>query len=121
MMHLRRILSVTLGLAIAGVVAGIVGVAVVPDDPLSLSFYGIYVGAPLSVITAPVVAWLLLRDVPFGRRCTGTALGTVYGTVAGWLLAPGDPDRAVIAVLGALAGFLSAAVLMSIKFRRVPA
>ena len=67
-------------------------------------------GAAIGVIAAPIMSWLLLRDVPLGRAILHTAIGTVFGGILGLVLA--SP------FIGAVAGFSAAALRLSISARQ---
>ena len=56
---------------------------------------GAFFGAPLGAITAPVLAWLLLRRVPLGRMFLGSAAGTAIGGVVGWITTTTDFEAAI--------------------------
>src|SRR5690242_20736353 len=94
----RRILLVTVGLAIFGAVAGAIAGAFVaalgvalkqgPLGPVdfAVAAMGALFGAPLGAVLLPVAGWLLMRRVPLGRAMLGTMLGTNAGGLIGWLL-----------------------------------
>jgi hypothetical protein len=71
-------------------------------------------GGVLGFVLAPVAAWTLMRHVPLWRAIAETALGTVLGFAAGWVLGPTG-----LRILGytapwpflfALGGFAAAAI-----------
>ena len=134
MASVRRVLAVTGGLAVAGLVVGaVVGVGVagafialslltrsggVWNVGSTLLFSAMFGGA-LGLVLGPLAAWLLMRHVPIGRALGQTALGTAIGSFLGLLLVmfpvlliPFPP-----LVLG-LAGFAAAAVRLRITHRR---
>jgi len=122
-----RILAVTAGLlaggalfgAIAAVLALVVSSALTDGfawatEPVALVFAavaGAAIGAPLF----PAAGWLLLRRVPLGIAMIGSMAGTVVGGVGGWLLARGN-DPMTTPVVGAMLGFVFAAILMRLRF-----
>jgi hypothetical protein len=122
----RRILVVTAGLVAAGAVFGAIAGAIavvisvmLAEDPAAVAeptlyLIGAYFGAPIGAVSLPIVAWVLLRRVPLGRVILGSVVGTVLGGVAGWIL-PVMDDQVLRGLLGAGAGFLAAAVLMSLR------
>ena len=78
------------------------------------------VGAAIGAVTTPLIAWVLLRNVPLGRAIAQCALGTVVGGVlASWtnlhnpLFSP---------IVGAVLGFTVMATFLKLKYARlVPA
>jgi len=87
-----------------------------------------WVGAVLGVSLLPATAWVFLRRVRLGLVLAATFVGAVAGGVAGWLL-PGYPDdlmggppagvlslQSVHGVIGGVAGFALAAVILRVKF-----
>jgi hypothetical protein len=136
MARTTRIIAVTLGLSVAGAVFGALAGAIALALSLLLTGGGnvfsaetVFVlsipaklGGSLGAIGAPAVAWILLRRVPLGKAVLVTTIGTVTGGVTGWIV--GEALRAVNgptepfgnelsgAILGAVAGFVAAALLM---------
>lgn len=130
-----RILAVTLGLTLTGAVfgglAGVVAFAfailitegsIGAGDFQILPFAG-YFGSAIGAVAAPAAGWLLLRRVPLGRAVVSTVAGAVAGGVIGWTLGeqfattldgvvPALGDPFVSAVLGAVAGFLIAGLIL---------
>ena len=118
-----RIVAVTAGLTGAGAIAG----AVAGGAALGVSLWlttkllipggfliGAFLGAPLGAVTAPAVAWLLLRDVSLGHMFVACATGTIIGGVIGYITTtPGGS-----AVLGGLAGALVGCVVAAVWLRR---
>jgi hypothetical protein len=129
MAPLRRVVAVTLGLAVAGAVAGGVCAAIVAavviaenfgaatlaqwDTAGVLATLGV-VGAGMGSVAVPTLAWLLLRRVALGRTVAGVTLGALLGAGAGQWVAPFNPyDRHPAGFLvGALAGCLVAGILL---------
>ena len=118
-----RIVAVTAGLAVAGgalgavasVVAMLLATAITERQPLPrhldvLAFVAGF-GAVCGIIAAPAGGWLLLRQVPLGRAMLWSVMGTVVGGVVAWT-APLGHDQIVRAVLGAVLGFLVAALVL---------
>jgi hypothetical protein len=126
-LSLRRVIVVTAGLVVAGIVFGaLAGVAALAISLLLSGELGSFkpevfaiaatLGALLGAVCAPIVGWLLLRHVPLGRAFGGLAIGATLGGVAGWFLpqfAHGD-GILIVAALGALC----AAVLLRIRHAR---
>jgi len=82
--------------------------------------FGSVLGFLLGAITAPVLAWLLLRRVALGRMFVGCALGTAIGAVVGWITAtsgvgPYNP------LLSAFIGCVVAAIILRHRARRLEA
>jgi hypothetical protein len=126
MKGVRRILAVTAGLIITGAVAG--GVAgesaltfciILVTSPVPrlsglmdwFAFGGI-LGAVLGGVTAPILAWLLLRQVPLGRMFAVCAVGTMMGGVVGWFATPRSGDIVLIPLIGAFLGCLLTAIAL---------
>lgn len=122
---LKRIVVITLGLMVAGFVAGaaagvLMMVCCMPFSPLRgwpfevdmFVFAGLFGGA-VGAVLGPVAAWLLMRHVPLGIAVGGTALGTVAGSAVGALLV-GWPAS----FYGGLLGFGVSAVALRIGAAR---
>jgi hypothetical protein len=99
MMDRKRIAVVTAGLAGAGMVVGGVlggglglaamllfggvgGLEEFPEYVLAAALSGALAGAVLG----PLAAWLLMRHVPLGLAIGGTALGTLAGVAATFVI-----------------------------------
>ncbi len=133
MVPLRRVVAVTAGLigtgAIAGALAG--GIAftfsLLVTPPLGVPslaeflqlflFAGLF-GAPLGAVTAPVLAWLLLRRVPLGQMFVMCAVGTMIGGVVGWFASMGGGNVAVNSLVGAFLGCLLTAIALRHRVAR---
>lgn len=76
-------------------------------------------GAVCGAVAAPAGGWLLLRRVPLGRAMGWTVIGTVFGAVLLWVL-PLGYNRIERGILGALAGFLAAALALRWTTRHAP-
>ena len=125
-----RVIGVTAGLAATGAVLGggagalALGIVLVSTpstglgDLFDLLVPG-FIGAFLGFFAAPLAGWLLLRHVPLGRAFGGLVLGTVVGGLAGWFL-PGNDDLMTQPTVTAGAGFLIAALLMHLTWRKPP-
>lgn len=74
-------------------------------------------GAMLGALLAPIAAWTLMRHVPLWRAIAETALGTVLGVGAGYLLGPRLGREAPWEFLFALAGFALAAIRLRLTHR----
>ena len=119
---MTRALVVTLGLTVTGALVGAVCGGVAPAvvavaagdwrDLLRPGFWviGGIVGAAIGAVVAPVMSWLLLRRVPLGAAIGQTAAGTIAGGILG--LIAGAP------LIGAVSGFMAAAVRLSVVERR---
>ena len=113
---------VTAGLALTGAVLGGIagalafGMAIVMPV-LPVFIYPAMIGGAIGFVATPVIAWLMLTRVPLGRAFSGLMLGTIIGGLAGWFL-PGNDDMMTQPILVAFAGFLIAAVRMSVRDRR---
>lgn len=113
MIRTHRIVAVTAGLALTGVVVGavlggiILTALVLASDPnptaasvLFLFPVGAIFGASVGVVFAPIAAWTLLRRIPLGRAIAGAAIGTALGAVVGGFVAFVGP------ILGGIGGFV---------------
>ena len=119
-----RIVLVTLGLCLAGAVFGALAavVAFALASGLTGGFDVVFyadvlafvaaVGAVFGGVLLPVTCWVLLRRVPLGLAVMGTVAGTVLGGALGWMLLP---DSIIHPVLGAVAGFFCAALLLRLR------
>lgn len=116
-----RIVSVTIGLIGAGIVFGALAggtafalVGVLEDGGISTDLFefGAYFGAPLGAITAPLLAWLLLRHVPLGRMFLVCSAGTAVGGVVGWFATGAGGDTILNPIGGALVGCVVAAIAL---------
>ena len=117
-----RVLAVTAGLAVAGAVTG-AGCGVVALTPVVVSdwirpshdyYFATFsdlapwaagAGAAFGAVSGPLLAWSLLRHVPFWRVILWAATGTVVGSLVAWAaagasLAPGLPSIFGGALLG---------------------
>jgi hypothetical protein len=127
-----RILAVTAGLAVAGAVLGAVASVIafllataITEGPslqlhLDVLAFVAAFGAVCGIIAAPAGGWLLLRHVPLGKAILWSVMGTVVGGVVAWTASVGH-DQIGIAVLGAVLGFLVAALLVRWTTPRVRA
>ena len=121
-----RILAVTGGLIATGVVVGAVcGVVALwlwevrqtsgihPD--YLLAAISAIVGGLVGGVTAPLLAWGLMRRVPLGRAIGYSALGTIIGGTIGMIVA-----APLGAILGGIAGFVVAAAILSVRHSVTP-
>jgi hypothetical protein len=125
------VLAVTAGLSLAGAVLGAIAstialflATVITDGvpgALQLDVLGFAAafGAVCGAVAAPAGGWLLLRRVPLGRAMAWTVIGTVLGAVVLWVV-PLGYNRIERGILGALAGFLAAAVALRWTTRHAP-
>jgi hypothetical protein len=121
MVSARRVVGVTLGLvgagALLGAVAGAVAVAVsvlITENDTSGDglVFGAFFGAPLGAITAPVLAWLMLRTVPLGKMFVVAAAGTAVGGIIGWVTTTSGTDEVVNGLAGAFIGCVVASITL---------
>jgi hypothetical protein len=119
MVSFTRVLAVTGGLVIAGVIAG--AVAAGCALALSLILLGEWraavdigfwkfagaVGAVIGGVAAPVTAWLFMRHVPLGRMIAQTTLATIVFGGVGFAMHLNP-------LIAAPAGFLAAAARLAI-------
>jgi hypothetical protein len=125
----RRILIVILGLMATGSVIGaILGalalwvaaaiLGIMPNRPsdAELLLAGAEAGALTGAVLAPISAWSLMRFVPLWRAIGEPALGTTLGAMAGALGASATHGGLAWPILGALIGFLVAAVRLRISY-----
>lgn len=111
----RRVAGVTVGLTVAGALAGaiissatlaILGVLV--DGPGGFPHVwdafvlAAVVGGALGGVLTPSAAWILLRRVPIGRAFGITAISTAVGGAVGLLASALNP---LVAIGGAVIGF----------------
>lgn len=126
-----RIINVTLGLSIVGlVVGGTLGAFVVTllalrvghlgrlSEPFLL---GAVSGAAMGFVLAPTAAWTLLRHVPFWRAITETARGTVIGAGIGLAFQPMHDANWLSPLLLGTAGFSLASLRLRWRSRFPPA
>ena len=128
--RLRRIAGVTVGLMGAGAVCGaLAGAAALiislwlEHDPGSFDLgllVGPIFGGPIGAITAPILAWLLLRRVAFGELFVRLSAGTTIGGVVGWMTVTGRP-QIVSGLAGAFVGCVVAAIRMHYRASRLEA
>lgn len=122
-----RIFSVTLSIALLGAIIGAsLGALVLAlwalvwalRDLGSLALGGALVGSLLGLVLAPITAWAFLRRVAIGRALTHTAIGTALGAFAGLAVGGRDVRGALqIGLIGALIGFVAAAIELRIVTR----
>lgn len=121
MTRLGRIVVVTIGLVGAGIVFGALAggtafalVVVLADGRISTELFeiGAIFGAPLGAITAPLLAWLLLRHVPLGRMFLVCSVGTAIGGVVGWFATGAGGDIILNPIGGAFIGCVVAAIAL---------
>jgi len=121
MNRLERIVAVTLALTGAGAIVGaLAGAAaltfslLVTSEPRPAAglIMGAFLGAPIGAVTAPALAWLLLRRVPLGRMFMECSVGTTIGGVIGWVTA-----ASVMAPVGGLAGAFTGCVVAGVLLR----
>ncbi|MEX2153633.1 MAG: hypothetical protein WD825_09865 [Gemmatimonadaceae bacterium] len=126
---MRRILIVTLGLMATGSVIGavlgalslwiataILGVGPELGSDAELLVAGAKAGALTGSVLAPISAWSLMRVVPLWRAIGDPALGTALGAILGSFAAAMLNGGLAWSILGALIGFLVAAVRLRIVY-----
>jgi hypothetical protein len=127
MIRTNRVVVITFGLIVAGAVfggiAGCLAFAIgfsisdgLGEMDLRILPVPAFLGGVLGAVTLPIGAWVLMRRVPLGLVVLGCVLGTVIGAVVAWVTPIGH-DRLLNTVIGGFAGFLSAAVLLSLRSR----
>lgn len=116
-----RIVVVTIGLVGAGIVFGALAggtafslVVVLADGRISTELFeiGAIFGAPLGAITAPLLAWILLRRVPLGRMFLVCSVGTASGGVVGWFATGAGGNIILNPIGGAFIGCVVAAIAL---------
>ena len=116
-----RIALVTIGLIVAGVVFGafaggtaFVTVGLLAGERISTDAFaiGAIFGAPLGAITAPLLSWLLLRQVPIGTMFLVCTIGAAIGGILGWFAAIAGEDIMVSPLAGAFLGCLVSAFVL---------
>lgn len=122
-MDFKRIVAVTLGLAMAGlVVGGVLGALLISVWMLvagegkfepRLIPYTAAVGGMMGVVLGPLSAWLLMRYVPIGLAIGGTALGTLAGAAVGIVV-----GGLGTGLTGGLIGFAVTALLLGVRASR---
>ncbi len=124
-MRAKRVLLVTAGLMVAGAVFGAIAAAflVVLLGPLAgwwdmppsgFLIGGGRLGAIYGAVLGPLGAWLLMRDVPLGLALGGTAVGTLFGGVAAFVIDLPGPSLFYAPVVG----FTLAALALRVDARR---
>ena len=123
---LGRIVVVTIGLVGAGIACGALAggaafalVGVLAGERVSTDLFeiGASCGAPLGAVTAPLLAWLLLRRVPFGRMFLICSVGTAIGGVAGWFATAAGGGIIVNSLGGGFIGCAIAAIALWYRAR----
>jgi len=131
-MRLGRVVTVLLSIALIGAIIGacVGGVLFVTwSFPVEVSRWlllaqGAMSGGALGAVLAPITAWAFLRRVPLGKALLQVTIGTTIGTVIGLVF-----DRVGMTsiaafpagLIGALIGFLAAAIRLRIATRTTPA
>ncbi|HYQ03411.1 MAG TPA: hypothetical protein VER96_32275 [Polyangiaceae bacterium] len=125
-----RLLTITLGLALAGTLFG--GLAGGAGLAIALFFsphqwrgcyefceFAASVGAVLGMVGAPAVAWVMLRRVPLGRLFTLLTLGTTLSAVFGWF-AFSQIDVIWGPTFAGFVGFMATAIALSFRYDDTP-
>ncbi len=121
MSRVARIIAVTSGLMGAGIVLGAIAggtafwaVGVITEHAFSREAFGIGAafGAPLGAVTAPLLAWLLLRHVALGAMFLVCSIGTAIGGVLGWFSMTAGGTIMLNPLVGALVGCVIAAIAL---------
>ena len=119
-MRLGRVVTITLSIALIGaIIGGVMGMAL--GALLTLSTYATDVlvveaasGAAIGAVLAPIAAWVFLRRVSLGKALVQTTIGTTVGAAIGLLLDKArwtiEYRQVSLALVGALIGFLAAAI-----------
>jgi hypothetical protein len=112
------LVGATLGGTIGVVLLAALGLLVDGPGGFPYAWDAIYVsgivGAFIGGVGGPVLTWTLLRHIPFWRIFLETTAGTSIGGALGLLLSGLNP---VIAVGGALAGFVTSAIALRVRIR----
>jgi hypothetical protein len=130
-MRIGRVAAITASIAAIGAaIGGALGAALLAVWALRLrvsgvdlaqgALFGAGVGAGLGAVLAPITAWVFLRRVPLGRALAQTAIGTTLGAAFGLVLGSiglPAPNSLPAGLLGALIGFLAAAVRLRFSTR----
>lgn len=129
MTRASRIALVTVGLSVSGAVLGAVAGAAALTAALFVTrdpwwtigpSVGAWIGAPLGALTAPLLAWLLLRRVPLGQMFAGCTMGSVAGGIVGWITMTGGAE-VLSGLAGAFVGCAVAATMLRYRARRLEA
>ena len=121
MTRLGRIVVVTIGLVGAGILFGalaggtalaLVGALGAARISTELFMVGAFVGVPLGAVSAPLLAWLLLRRVPLGRMFLVCSVSTTIGGVVGWFATMAGGDIILNSLGGGFIGCLIAAIAL---------
>ena len=124
MTRATRIALVTIGLIGAGILFGalaggtaFVMVGLVSGEGISTEALGIgaIFGAPLGALTAPLLAWLLLRQAPLGKMFLVCFVGTAIGGVVGWFATTAGGDIMVNPLVGGFVGCVIAAIALRVR------
>jgi hypothetical protein len=134
-MRVGRAVSITLGIALVGaIIGGVIGAALLAGWTSlrwvftdggrgSVVAAGAAAGAALGTVLAPLTSWVFLRRVALGRALLHTTVGTTVGAAVGLaldgtglMLRTGVP----VGLVGAIVGFLAAAVRLRFAARTPP-
>lgn len=116
----------TIGLVGAGIVFGALAggtafalVVALASRGISTELFliGAVFGAPLGAVTAPLLAWVLLRRVPLGRMFLVCSVGTTVGGVVGWFATAAGGSIIANPIAGAFVGCVVAAIALWHKAR----
>ena len=127
MTRLGRVVCVTAGLMGAGIVCGgLAGTAAFAAVSLAAGerlwwewlWIGLFFGAPLGGVAAPVLSWLLLRQVPLGQMFLVCSIGTAIGGAGGWFTGTTLESAVSRALLGAFVACLVAAIVLRARMQR---
>jgi hypothetical protein len=136
----RRVLAVTIGLAVAGAASGALFGALALQvavliylqrmAPFALTAPASAIGATFGAVVAPALTWAALRSAPLGRAIAGISVGAGIGAAIGVLVGAGAVDPYLPFALnsppvpqglaGALLGSAVAAGLLRLRYRSVP-
>lgn len=136
MTRIGRVARVAVGLALAGAAVGAVcgfltlaPMAIqrvlrpTPDDVFvsvwDLAPWAVGSGAVLGAVLGPILAFSLLRPIPLWRAVLQPAVGTVVGSLIGWVVAfrQSTPGLAPI-FIGGIGGMLIAGLLLRVRIGR---
>lgn len=123
-----RVVVVLLSIALVGaIIGGVVGAILfaVWSFPIDVNRWllaadGAWSGALLGAVLAPITAWTFLRRVPLGKALLHVTVGTTVGAVVGLIFDRlGFTSIATFpaGLVGALGGFIAAAIRLRLKTR----
>lgn len=120
-MSASRIAAITLGLmAVGALCGGAIGIMITAatslaerhvvrlEDAGAIVVLGGFFGGAIGAVLAPLLAWVLLREVPIGRSIVETGAGALLGAAVAFFAAPG------YMIAAAILGFVAAGLRLRI-------